>query len=161
MPNKAKRVHSSWFHFQLWEALVFTLLVAALFAVSRRIQKEAYDFPDAPQVSLAFAKKQIADGKVQSMQLGSAGDVLIGYAKLSESVIAGKSTTETFLVAMPESDGSARRILTLLETNGVPWITAEVDPLFVWICPIVGTAMLCLAALVYLRFKNSRRQSSR
>ena len=151
------------FRFQLWEALVFTSLVAALFAVGRLIDTTLHQLPHAPEVSLAFARKQISDGHVDSMTMSVVDDVMVGYAELSGLAVSDDSEERapmrTFMVRMPNGTGASIR--TLLQDENIPFrFMGSPDPGFAWKYPLAGTAFLFLAAVVYLRFKNLRPQAA-
>jgi hypothetical protein len=110
------------FRFRLWEALVFTSLVAALFAIGRLIDTTLHQFPSASEVSLAFAREQIADGNVDSMTISVVDDVMVGYAELSELAVLDDSGEpvpgRTFMVVMPNGAGAS--VCTLLQDENIP-----------------------------------------
>jgi formylglycine-generating enzyme required for sulfatase activity len=150
-----------WLRVRLWEVLVFTSLVAALFAVGRWVRTAGPEFPGARQVSLTFAKKQIADGNVESMTMHSVGDVVVGYAGLSRAVMTSdsqESTVRTYKIALRQSDESFADVCELLQIQDVPYVLSRADPGFTWKYPLIGSAVLLLGAAVYLWFKNSPRR---
>jgi hypothetical protein len=155
---------SSWFRFRLGDIIVYTFLVAALFALGRLADSKINDFPDAPAVSLAFATKQITDGKVVAMKMRTIGDEVVGYAELSQATSmndSNESSSNTLVFAMRRSDGSANRMLRLLQKQNVPWQLSSENHAFTLTLPLAGVVGLTLAAIVFLRVRNRRPRNRR
>jgi hypothetical protein len=95
------------------------------------------------------------------MKMIVAGDVTVGYAELPGLAVSDDSEepapTRTVMVVMPNSTGA--NMCTLLREKNITFIVmGPPDPGFSWKVPLAGTLLLSVAAVVYLRFKNSRRE---